>query len=367
MVFTILFYAFAVVAAVQIVYYLFFLSFVYHKRKNNNNKVTIPISVIVYVRNNAEHLSNYIQDLIKQKHPNYEMVFVNNASSDNSLDIIEEFQKRTPKIIKVDVKNTEAFWANKKYALTLGVKAATHEHLLFTEVSSKALSQNWIGEMARHFSKEKSIVIGYQKLKRKKKSFGNVLIRFHHLLNTTQAFTFAKFNAPYQATNHNLAYTKNTFFKVNGYINHLHYFIGEADLFIKDATTKTNTTYTTKTNSFVSATKHLTLKQWFSHQKKEAILFKLYKKKHQFLLSLFKVSKLLFYVLAICISFINWKVTLPIIVFYFILQYTVIGKSASRFQEKDVTLLLPFYDICLVLLQISIFISNQISKPKHWK
>ncbi len=249
----------------------------------------------------------------------------------------------------------------------MGVKAATHEHLLFTEVSSKALSQNWIGEMVRHFSKEKSIVIGYQKLKRKKKSFGNVLIRFHHLLNTTQAFTFAKFNAPYQATNHNLAYSKSAFFKVNGYINHLHYFIGEADLFIKDAATKTNTTYTTETNSFVSATQNLTLKQWFSHQKKEVILFKLYKKKHQFLLSLFKISKLLFYILAICISIINWKLALPIIVFYFTLQYIVIGKSASRFQEKDVTLLLPFYDICLVLLQISIFISNQISKPKHWK
>ncbi len=84
MVFTILFYTFAVVTAAQIVYYLFFLSFVYQKRKSNNNKVNIPVSVIVYVRNNAEHLTNYIQDLIKQKYPNYEMVFVKNVYSDIS-------------------------------------------------------------------------------------------------------------------------------------------------------------------------------------------------------------------------------------------------------------------------------------------
>ena len=43
------------------------------------------------------------------------------------------FQKQSSKIKIVNVKNNEAFWGNKKYALTLGIKAATNEHLLFTD------------------------------------------------------------------------------------------------------------------------------------------------------------------------------------------------------------------------------------------
>ena len=367
MVFTILFYTFVVATAIQVVYYLFFCSFVFEKKKEKNEDVNIPISVIVYIKNNADVLTEYIQHLVKQKYHSFEIVLVNNASIDNTIDTLKELQKQYTNLKIVDVKNTEAFWGNKKYALTLGVKAATHEHLLFTEIDSKILNEDWISEMACNFSQEKSIIIGYQKLKRKKNSLSNIFIRFHYLLNNIQAFTYTKFGSPYRATNHNLAYTKSEFFKVNGYINHVNLFIGEADLFIKDAATKINTTYSTDINSFVSSRKKITFKEWFFQQKKETILISLYKIKHQFLLRLFKVSKLVFYILAIYIAVINWAIALPFIIGYFTLLYTVLGKAASKFQEKNVIILLPFLDICLVLLQISIFISNQISKPKHWK
>lgn len=353
--------------AVQILFYLFFSFFSFESKKSNKESNNLPISLIVYTKNNADILADYCKDLAKQKHTNFEIVIVNNASTDATLDILEELQSTYPNLKIVDVENTEAFWGNKKYALTLGVKAATHEHLLFTEVSSKALSQNWVSEMASNFSKEKSIVIGYQKLKRKKKSLSNLLVRFHHLLSSIQSFTFIKFGSPYKATNHNLAYTKSEFFKVNGYINHLDLFVGEAELFIKDAAVKSNTTYTTNTNSFVSSTEGLSFKKWFIQQKKETILFSLYKTKHRFLLSLFKITKFLSYSLAIYISIVNWQIALPIIVSYFLIQYIIVAKAASKFQEKGLVLLLPFFDICLVLIQISIFISNQISKPKHWK
>ncbi|CAM1346860.1 glycosyltransferase [Tenacibaculum crassostreae] len=367
MIFTALFYIFVGATAVQVLYYLFFSFFCFQSKKENNTNVNTPISLIVYTKNNASILADYCKDLSKQKHLNFEIVIVNNASTDDTLDILEELEKEYSNLKIVDVENTEAFWGNKKYALTLGVKAATNEHLLFTEVSSKALSQNWITEMVRNFSQEKTIVIGYQKLKRNKKSLSNILIRFHHLLSNIQAFTFVKFESPYKATNHNLAYTKSEFFKVNGFINHLNLFIGEAELFIKDAAKKSNTTYTTNVNGFVASSEQISFRKWFVQQKKETILYSLYKRKHRFLLSLFKITKFLTYSLAIFISIINWKIALPFILGYFLLQYIVVAKAASKFQEKGLVLLLPFFDICLVLFQISIFISNQISEPKHWK
>lgn len=82
----------------------------------------------------------------------------------------------------------------------MGVKAATYNHLLFTEISSKAFSKNWIHEMARNFSQEKTIIIGLQKLRYKKNSLGNLLIRFDHLLKTVQSLSFVKFQSPYRTT-----------------------------------------------------------------------------------------------------------------------------------------------------------------------
>ncbi|WP_428742715.1 glycosyltransferase [Tenacibaculum sp.] len=367
MIFTILFYTFVVVTAIQIVYYLSFSFFVVQKQEIKPPNTNIPVSVIVYVKNNAGILTEYIQNVIKQKHPNFEIVLVNNASTDTTLEVIKNLQQEYSHIKVVNVENTEAFWANKKYALTLGVKAATHEHLLFTEVSSKALSKNWINEITSYFSQEKTIVIGYQKLKRRKKSFSNLLIRFDHLLNAIQAFSYAKFGAPYKATNHNLAYTKEEFFKVNGYINHLTLFMGEGDLFLKDAATDQNTIVATTPNSFVCSTKHLSFKEWFSQQKKDSILFSLYKPKHKFLLNFFKLTKFLVYILAVFMTFLNWKIVLPLILSYYLMQYIVMGKLATKLHERNTVLLLPLLEICLVLLQIIIFISNQISKPKHWK
>lgn len=367
MVFPILFYAFIVVSAVQIVYYFFFSFFAFESKKTPSINKNIPISVIVYTKNNASILKEFLSKITKQKHPDFEIVIINNASTDNTLAVLEELTQNYSNLKIVDVQNNEAFWGNKKYALTLGIKAAKHKHLLFTDVNTLPISKDWITTMANNFSKEKSIVIGYQKLKRKKRSLSNLFLRFHHLTNTMQAFSGAKFGNAYKGFNSNFAFTKAEFFKVNGYIKHLKLFIGETDLFIKDASTKHNTTYSVDINSFASSTKIVSFNQWFAQQKTNAILTASYKPKHKFLLNFYKISKFLFYILAIISLFFNWKITLPVIISYYLVQYIVVGKTAVKLKENTVLWLLPFFDLSLVIVQISIFISNQISKPKHWK
>ena len=43
------------------------------------------------------------------------------------------------------------------------------------------------------------------------------------------------------------------------------------------------------------------------------------------------------------------------------------GIATKKFKEPHLIFLLPVLDIYLVLIQITIFISNLISKPSHWK
>ncbi len=76
---------------------------------------------------------------------------INDASTDATLEVMEQFKEQHSNIKIVNVKNNEAFWGNKKYALTLGIKTASHEHLIFTDADCKPQSKHWIKEVALSF------------------------------------------------------------------------------------------------------------------------------------------------------------------------------------------------------------------------
>jgi hypothetical protein len=76
----------------------------------------------------------------------------------------------------------------------------------------------------------------------------------------------------------------------------------------------------------------------------------------------------IFWVLAILsISLLDWKIPAALIAFRFIFESLVIGKAALKLNEKNLIPFIPFLEIFLVLVQMSIFISNSFSKPKRWK
>ena len=368
MVITWLFYIFVAVAVIQVIYYLSFSVFSFSSDTKQSQKQNLPISVIICAKNEAENLQKFIPSILKQNYTNFELVLINDASIDNTLEIMEAFQKENNNIKIVNVKNNEAFWGNKKYALTLGIKAAKNEHLLFTDADCEITSNNWISEMISNFSTEKSIVLGYGKYKYKKYCLVNLLVRFETLLTAIQYFSYAKLGSPYMAVGRNLAYTKSEFFKVKGYINHMEVRSGDDDLFIQDAATSTNTAITTLPESFTISEAPKTFNEWFQQKRRHISTAKYYKKKHQFFLGLFFLSKLLFLFFAtLLFFFFDWKIVLPIVLVYYLIQFVIVGYSAKKLQEIKTLYFLPFLDIFLVLFQFGIFIANKISKPIHWK
>ena len=88
-------------------------------------------------------------------------MLINDNSHDDTLEIMELFANEHNHVKIVNVAPNKAFLSNKKYALTLGIKAASHEQLLFTDADCIPASKNWIQEMSVLFSESKSIVIGY--------------------------------------------------------------------------------------------------------------------------------------------------------------------------------------------------------------
>lgn len=364
-----IFYTFVGVVFIQVIFYIFFFSKFAFQKYQKKSSYNLPISVIICAKNEANNLKKNLPLIIDQEYPDFEIVLINDASQDNSLKIMQEFASLNKQIKIVDVKSIEAFWGNKKYALTLGIKAATNKYLLFTDADCKPLSKYWIKEMSSHFNNENSIVLGYGGYSKIKKSFLNKLIRFETLVTAVHYFSFAAVGMPYMGVGRNLAYAKKEFFNANGFISHIKVRSGDDDLFINQVANKKNTSICFSKNSFTQSSPKTTFEDWFKQKRRHVSTAKYYKLNHKMLLTLIYITQFLFWVLGfvLLIFLYKWKLVCSLLLVRIILQYVMFGISSKKLGESDLIIILPVLEIFLISAQLTIFINNLISKPNHWK
>ena len=363
------FYFFIVIVAIQLFYYLIvFGKFAYAKVQKSTPK-KIPISVIVCAKNESENVTKNVPILAAQDYPDFEIVMINDASSDDTLDLLEAFEKEIPKLHVVKVENIEAFWGNKKFALTLGIKAAKKEYLLHTDADCYPVHKDWIKEMSSQFTLHKTFVLGYGAYEKIAGSFLNKIIRFETMLTAVQYFSWAKMGHPYMGVGRNLAYKKEEFFNVNGFIDHMHVRSGDDDLFINQAANGTNTAICYSPESFTYSTPKTKYKDWFTQKRRHVSTANHYKIFDRMQLALFFFSQLMFMVLAIVLlSFqFQWIIVLSLVGFRYLFSWLTLGFSAGKLKEKDVMYWFPIIEIVLIFTQLNVFFTNMFSKPVYWK
>ncbi|MFK5880084.1 MAG: glycosyltransferase, partial [Flavobacteriaceae bacterium] len=254
--------------AIQLCYYLFIFSRFSFLKPTKKEATNIPISVLICARNEAKNLQQFLPKILQQEYLDFEIVLINDRSYDDSLAVMESFKEKHPAKIKivnvVETKNG----GSKKYALTLGIKAATHEHLLFTDADCIPNSNYWIREMSQHFTNNKSIVLGYGAYRTIKNSWLNKLIRFETLMTALQYISYANIGLPYMGVGRNLAYTKSLFFDTNGFANHLHLKSGDDDLFVNQNATKENCAISLHPESFTISEPKTTFKDWINQKRR---------------------------------------------------------------------------------------------------
>jgi glycosyltransferase involved in cell wall biosynthesis len=367
--FEIIFYLFIAVVAVQLFYYVFvFGKFSFYKSTKQVAE-NLPVSVIVCAKNEEENVKKFVPILASQDYSKFEIVLIDDASSDETLEVFEEFEKKYANVKLVKVENNEAFWGNKKFALTMGIKAAKYDNLLFIDADCYPNSNQWISEMASHFSKEKTIVLGYGKYQKIKGSFLNKIIRFETLLTATQYFSWAKKGNPYMGVGRNMAYNRSEFFAVNGFVEHMKIRSGDDDLFINQAANAVNTDNCYSLESFTISEPKTTFKSWVVQKRRHVATAKYYKFFDKFQLSVFYLSQIAFLFLAIflLITLYQWIIVVIIVAFRYLFSWLVLGYSSAKLNEKDVMYWFPIIEIVLIFTQLYVFILNIFSKQVTWK
>lgn len=346
---------------ILLVYYLgIFAGSVFSKPHETNAK-DIPVSVVVYTKNNATQLRNLLPVLLRQNYHQFELMVVNNASTDETKELLKEFAALNSNIRIVDVVNNEAFWGNKKYALTLGIKASKYEYLVFADADHNISSNNWLVQMASHFTLNKTIIIGTS-FYSKTKGFFNKFIRFDHTMQQMQSIAWSKVGKPYSLQLHNIAFKKEAFYNVNGFINHVQQRMFTNEYFLNDVGTYKNTTVCEQEETMIEVSPFTNTADFKEFKQQQLALLKSLNSGAAFKIKFFNLCQFLFLATVIC-SLILWDygfIALGMLLLRYLLLWIIFAKAAKKYHYKDLILLFPVLDLFYIFMQIK----NLFSKSK---
>jgi len=236
----ILLYTFFAVTIIQIIYYLLiFLRIIIYKQ-STNEEINEPVSVIICARNEAENLQKFLPTILEQKYSNFEVIVVNDSSTDDTDVVLRKFQNSYPNLYVTYIDRDLDYKHGKKLAVTIGLKAAKNDLVLFTDADCIIDSNLWIENMQKMFTPKTKIVLGYGGYI-KERGLLNKMIRYDTLFVAIQYFSYALIGMPYMGVGRNMAYRKSLFFENKGFASHLKIVSGDDDLFVNENATKKNT------------------------------------------------------------------------------------------------------------------------------
>jgi len=326
------------------------------------------ISIIICARNESDNLQKFLPDILNQDYPEFEVVVVNDRSSDGTEDILRAFELKHSNLKVTLIQENNKFNFNKKFALTIGIKAASNDHILLTDADCKPISNQWLKNMVAPFEKGKFIVVGYGGYL-KEAGFVNKMIRAETHLIAQQYFGLGLLNIPYMAVGRNMAYNKKLFFKNKGFSSHQHLNSGDDDLFMNENATRGNTAFVFDSNSFTSSISKNTWRDYLEQKRRHLTTGIRYKPSTQFFLFFATLINLTFYLFSFfCLFF--YSVNLAAVVALLLVFLTSMVVSFKGLKTTNSLDLLPWIfisDIFILLFHPFALCYNYLQSGSLWK
>ena len=105
------------------------------------------VTVVISARNEGYNLEHYLQAVLTQDYPVFEVFVVDDGSQDDTSDVIERYKGEYPNIRTTFVPKGARVSSTKKLALTMAAKSAKYDYLLLTDADCCPESNQWIRSM----------------------------------------------------------------------------------------------------------------------------------------------------------------------------------------------------------------------------
>ena len=200
------------------------------------------VSVIVAARNEETHIEGLLNCLVHQDYPKYEIIIVNDRSSDRTSLIVEQFQQQYPNIRRFDITSPSQDMPSKKHALAQGIAGSEGEILMFTDADCLPPS-TWVSTIIQGFEPDVGLVAGYspysiqqQSLASRQSLLASILnnfIQYEEFKGATWSAGSIGLNRGWLCTGRSLAYRRSVYNEVGGFENIKHSVSGDDDLFLQ--------------------------------------------------------------------------------------------------------------------------------------
>lgn len=347
------------------------------KGKLEYSKEQPPVSVIICARDETENLRKHLPEVLKQDYPNYEVIVVNDGGNEETEILLRDMKLDYPHLRSTFVPDGTTNISTKKLALTLGIKAARHEWLLFTDADCVPESTGWIAAMARNFLPGTDFVLGYGAYI-EDKGFLSKLITYDTLFLGLQFLGFARKGLPYMGVGRNLAYRKSVFFERKGFASTLHLRSGDDDLMVNHAARKSNTRIETSKESITWSVQKTNLRSWLYQKERHLSVSVFYRSITKAALFIEPFTRGLFYLTSIAmfvwgalnLNYVFPAIALLLLLLRYLIQLLVLNKSSKYFGGRTYRLSLLLLDMILPLITLHIFIFGRMGKKSaklNWK
>lgn len=327
-----------------------------------------PLSVVICARNEVVNLREYLPAVLAQDYPQFEVVVVNDRSWDGTEELLKEFSEQYKHLKVVTIVDGEKFIAGKKFAVTMGIKAAQYEWLVFTDADCVPASEHWLRGMQQPADDQKEFILGYSPYL-KRGGILNALIRFETFFTAVNYLSFALKGMPYMGVGRNMAYKKALFFKNKGFAAHMHIPSGDDDLFVNAHANSRNTTIQIHRDTHVWSEPNVSFGAYLRQKKRHFGAGKLYKGKHKFILSSQIIFQFLFYVFLVALMCFKPAVYIALGVFLgsVIIRCFVYPRLLKRLNYGGLRWWFPLLDILLFIFLVFNGIVSIFVKKVQWK
>lgn len=196
------------------------------------------VSVIVHSSNDSGTLETLIPMILAQEYAGQmEVIIVNDGKEESVSDTVSRFEEEYRNIYMTYLPARSRNLSRRKLAITLGVKAARFDTVVFLPGSARLRSEKWLSLMMLPIAKGADISVGYGYPAPLDQDPDNRpgrhrLISFEQVRTAVQYLGAAITGHLYRAFSNNLAYRRDLFFKVGGFTNSIGLRYGDDDIFI---------------------------------------------------------------------------------------------------------------------------------------